>query len=78
MEYCDQGDLRMEIKRRKRFPEKEAIEIVKEITKTYKFLLERNVMHRDLKPDNILILNGNLKLCDFGFAQKMKFRKEVY
>jgi len=68
----------MELKRRKRFPEKEAVEIVREIVKTYKFLLEKNVMHRDLKPDNILILNGNLKLCDFGFAQKMKYRKEVY
>jgi calcium-dependent protein kinase len=29
------------------------------------------VIHRDLKPDNILIRNNSLKIGDFGFAKKL-------
>ena len=30
-----------------------------------------NIMHRDLKPDNIFFHNGNLKLGDFGFCKTL-------
>jgi len=32
------------------------------------FLRSRGVLHRDIKPDNILLRGGVLKLCDFGLA----------
>ena len=28
-------------------------------------------MHRDLKPDNILLHNGSIKLADFGFCKSL-------
>ena len=28
-------------------------------------------MHRDLKPQNILLQKDTIKICDFGFAKKM-------
>ena len=28
-------------------------------------------MHRDLKPGNILLKNGDIKLSDFGFAREI-------
>ncbi|CAG2166472.1 unnamed protein product, partial [Oppiella nova] len=48
-------------------------EIFKEILECVQYLHENNFIHRDLKPDNILIadniLNGRfLKLCDFGLV----------
>lgn len=38
-----------------------------------KYLYENNIMHRDLKPQNILLDdNNNLKITDFGFARYVK------
>ena len=34
-------------------------------------------MHRDIKPDNILIHNGNLKIADFGFCKPLENANEL-
>ena len=44
-----------------------------DIAKGLKFLHENNVVHRDIKSDNILIdKNGNCKIADFGCSIKLK------
>ena len=35
------------------------------------YLKDNKIMHRDLKPQNILLQGQCIKICDFGFAKKL-------
>ena len=35
------------------------------------FLSSNNIFHRDLKPQNFLLRNGNIVLIDFGFSKEI-------
>ena len=36
------------------------------------YLHEHRILHRDIKPQNILLHNGMIKICDFGFSLMIK------
>ena len=71
MSYCDGGDLSHFIKnqRGKKLREKHVLDLFIQIALALHFIHNRNILHRDLKAQNIFVKDGQLKLGDFGISK---------
>jgi serine/threonine-protein kinase ULK/ATG1 len=69
MEYCEGGDLANYVMQKGELSGVEALKMIKGIVSAVSFLYDHNIIHRDIKPQNILISKGIPKLADFGFAK---------
>ena len=73
MEYICAGDLLTYIKKRSKLTEPVAKFIFKQIVLALQYIHNHNIVHRDIKLDNILIdLDNNIKICDFGVSKIIK------
>jgi serine/threonine-protein kinase ULK/ATG1 len=69
LEYCPCGDL-SHFLNKKGINEIKSKMFLKQIAEGLKYLIDNNISHRDLKPQNILLSDENtLKITDFGFAK---------
>ena len=67
-----QGELFEILEDDKSLPEAEVRRIAQQLVQSLYYLHSNRIIHRDMKPQNILIsANGIIKLCDFGFARAM-------
>lgn len=70
MEYVDGQSLRDILRADGRLAPRRAVEIAIEIAAALQFAHRRRVVHRDIKPGNILITrSGEVKVTDFGIAR---------
>jgi serine/threonine-protein kinase ULK/ATG1 len=53
------------------------MQIFSELLSSFRTLTKYNIMHRDLKPTNILLHDGKTKLADFGFCRPLKDKNEM-
>lgn len=76
LELMKGGELLARIQKKKFLPEANAKLFFYQMCHAIKYLHERNITHRDLKPDNILLdsaeENTNLKISDFGLSKLVK------
>ena len=67
-----QGDLFEIVEEDARLPEAVVQNIAKQLVRALHYLHSNRIIHRDMKPQNILLSEGGaVKLCDFGFARAM-------
>ncbi|KAH9756116.1 serine/threonine-protein kinase TIO [Citrus sinensis] len=67
-----QGELFEILEDDKCLPEEQVQSIAKQLVRALHYLHSNRIIHRDMKPQNILIGAGSVvKLCDFGFARAM-------
>jgi serine/threonine protein kinase len=70
MEYIDGPTLEKFCKRESLLPAGRAVEIIFSACKALDFAHKKGVVHRDVKPSNIMINKGGVvKITDFGIAQ---------
>ena len=71
MEFVDGLNLR-QLEQAGRLPAREALAIIPQICEALQFAHDAGIVHRDVKPENILIdKGGRVKIADFGIAKMM-------
>ena len=71
IEYCPNGDLSKHLMFEKRFKEQRAKFYICEIILALENLHKRDIIFRDLKPDNVVLdKDGHCKLTDFGLSKE--------
>ena len=71
-DYISGGELFSRLRKEGRFSYDVTLFYASEILMAIKFLHEKSIVYRDLKPENLLIdREGHICLTDFGFAKSM-------
>ncbi|KXS11908.1 camp-dependent protein kinase catalytic subunit [Gonapodya prolifera JEL478] len=75
LEYVCGGELFSHLRRAGRFSNDMTKFYAAEIVSAIEFMHARNIIYRDLKPENLLLdSKGHVKIADFGFAKKVDDR----
>ena len=71
IDYCKFGTMQQRLDRKKRFSEENVLKIAIKLLEAVDYLHSLNIIHRDLKLENILMISNNdfdFKIADFGLA----------
>ena len=71
MPYVEGESLRTRLARHGELPIHDAVKILVEVTDALAYAHERGVVHRDIKPDNVLLSGRHALVTDFGVAKAL-------
>ena len=71
MPYVDGESVDIRLKRTKTFSVRETLGIMKDVARALAFAHERGVVHRDIKPGNVLLSSGSATVTDFGVSKAL-------
>jgi tetratricopeptide (TPR) repeat protein len=69
MPYVEGESLRTRLAREGELPVDSAVRIMAGITRALAYAHRHGIIHRDIKPDNILLTDGEAQVADFGIAK---------
>ncbi len=70
--YMEGGTLRQRLKRQPQLPIEEAIAIARSVAESLDYAHSHGLIHKDVKPENILFTGGEACLGDFGIARALE------
>lgn len=71
MPYIAGESLRAKLVAGGELPVQEAVRILRQVASALAYAHEHGVVHRDIKPDNVLLSNGEAMVTDFGVAKAL-------
>ena len=71
MPFVEGESLRSRLARESQLPVEEAVRIAREAADALEYAHRHGVVHRDIKPDNILLSAGHALVADFGIARAL-------
>jgi eukaryotic-like serine/threonine-protein kinase len=77
MPYVQGQSLRTRLQNGDPLPVPEAVGILRDVAKALAFAHEQGIVHRDIKPDNVLISGGSAMVTDFGIAKAITSARAV-
>jgi len=71
MPYVDGESIDIRLRRTPTFPVRETLGIMKDVARALAFAHAQGVVHRDIKPGNVLLAAGSATVTDFGVAKAL-------
>ena len=75
MPFVDGHSLRQRLSRSGPLPITDTIGIMRDVAKALAYAHDQGVVHRDIKPDNVLLSGGSAVVTDFGVAKALSASK---
>ena len=69
MPFIEGESLRAKLAREGELPVNEAVRLLREVTDALAYAHDQGVVHRDIKPDNVMVSRGHALVTDFGVAK---------